>query len=158
MLVNTIMNLIISVGGVGTCPYWNHAKPSSSCKTCIGIHVVLGWSIAKHFPIYGIYFSDTDLESVLCIYLHLYMVTCLVTCLLTLAHAREGWSACVCVCVCEQVFSRAVSAVGTERGGMDKHHGRSVQQETGAALATERRSPAASYSTGCALIRDSACV
>ena len=46
---------------------------------------------------------------------------------------------CVCVClsVCEQVFSRAVSAVGTERGGMDKHHGRSVQQETGAALATE---------------------
>ena len=67
---------------------------------------------------------------------------------------------CVCVClsVCEQVFSRAVSAVGTERGGMDKHHGRSVQQETGAALATERRSPAASYSTGCALIRDRDCV
>ena len=81
---------------------------------------------------------------------------------LTLAHAREGycsWSVCVlCVCVCEQVFSRAVSAVGTERGGMDKHHGRSVQQETGAALATERRSPAASYSTGCALIKDRACV
>ena len=68
---------------------------------------------------------------------------------------------CVCVCVClsvslslsvrlsvslfvrlsasQQVFSRAVSAVGTERGIMDKHHGRSVQQETGAALATERR-------------------
>ena len=44
---------------------------------------------------------------------------------------------CVCVSVCEQVFSRAVSAVGTERGGMDKHHGRSVQQETGAALATD---------------------
>ena len=59
---------------------------------------------------------------------------------------------CVCVSVCEQVFSRAVSAVGTERGGMDKHHGRSVQQETGAALATERRFPAASYSTGCAEI------
>ena len=63
---------------------------------------------------------------------------------------------CVCVClsVCEQVFSRAVSAMGTERGGMDKHHGRSVQQETGAAFATERRFPAASYSMGCALIRD----
>ena len=60
----------------------------------------------------------------------------------------------VCLSVCEQVFSRAVSAVGTERGGMDKHHGRSVQQETGAALATERCFPAASYSTGCALIRD----
>ena len=62
------------------------------------------------------------------------------------------WCVCVClsVClsVCEQVFSRAVSAVGTERGGMDKHHGRSVQQETGAALATERCSPTASYSTG----------
>ena len=60
---------------------------------------------------------------------------------------------CVCVClsVCEQVFSRAVSAVGTERGGMDKHHGRSIQQETGAALA---HFLAASYSTGCALIRD----
>ena len=72
-----------------------------------------------------------------------------------------GFSLCVCVCVsvCEQVFSRAVSAVGTERGGMDKHHGRSVQQETGAALATERRSrTTASYSTGCALIRDRACV
>ena len=65
-------------------------------------------------------------------------------------------SVCVCVClsVCEQVFSRAVSAVGTERGGMDKHHGRSVQQETGAALTTERRFPAASYSLGRALIRD----
>ena len=63
---------------------------------------------------------------------------------------------CVCVClsVCEQVFSRAVSAVGTERGGMDKHHGRSVQQETGATLTTERRFPAASYSLGRALIRD----
>ena len=75
---------------------------------------------------------------------------------LTLAHAREGysWSVCVCVRVCEQVFSRAVSAVGTERGGMDKHHGRSVQQETGAALTTERRFPAASYSLGRALIRD----
>ena len=46
---------------------------------------------------------------------------------------------CVCLSVCERVFSRAVSAVGTERGGMDKHHGRSVQQETGAALTTERR-------------------
>ena len=45
----------------------------------------------------------------------------------------------VSVSLCEQVFSRAVSAVGTEGGGMDKHHGRSVQQETGAALATERR-------------------
>ena len=67
---------------------------------------------------------------------------------------------CVCVCVSasEQVFSRAVSAMGTERGGMDKHHGRSVQQETGAELATERRFPAASYSVGCALIRDRACV
>ena len=61
----------------------------------------------------------------------------------------------VSVSVCEQVFSRNVSAVGTERGGMDKHHRRS---KTGAALATERRSPAASYSTGCALIRDRACV
>ena len=50
--------------------------------------------------------------------------------------------------VCEQVFSRAVSAVGTERGGMDKHHGRSVRQETGAALATERSFLAASYSMG----------
>ena len=69
---------------------------------------------------------------------------------------------CVCVCVsvclsvclsvCEQVFSPAVSAVDTERGGMDKHHGRFVHQETGAALATERRFR---YSTGCALIRDS---
>ena len=45
---------------------------------------------------------------------------------------------CVCLCVrlsvrlCEQVFLRAVSAVGTEREGMDRHHGRSVQQETGA--------------------------
>ena len=78
--------------------------------------------------------------------------------LLTLAHAPEGYLVCVCVSVCEQVFSRAVSAVGTERGGMDKHHGRSVQQETGAALATERRSPAASYSTRCALIRYRACV
>ena len=47
---------------------------------------------------------------------------------------------CVCVCVCLSV-SRAASAMGTERGGMDKHHGRSVQQETGAALATERRFP-----------------
>ena len=48
-----------------------------------------------------------------------------------------------------------MSAVGTERGGMDKHHHeRIVQQETGVALATERRFPAASYSTGCALIRD----
>ena len=55
---------------------------------------------------------------------------------------RKG-KVCVCLSVCEQVFSRAVSAVGTERGGMDKHHGRSVQQETGAALVTERRSPAA---------------
>ena len=62
----------------------------------------------------------------------------------------------MCVSVCEQVFSRAVSAVGTERGNMDKHHGRSVQQETGAALATERR--LYSYSMGCALIRDRACV
>ena len=60
----------------------------------------------------------------------------------------------VCLPVCEQVFSRAVSAVGTERGGMDKHHGRSVQQETEAVSATERRFPAASYSTRCALIRD----
>ena len=60
----------------------------------------------------------------------------------------------VCLSVCEQVFSRTVSAVSTERGGMDKHHGRSVQQETGAALAAERRFPAASYSTGCALFRD----
>ena len=51
-----------------------------------------------------------------------------------------------------------MSAVGIEHGGMDKHHGRSVQQETGAALATERRFPAASYSTGCALIRDRYCV
>ena len=51
-----------------------------------------------------------------------------------------------------------MSAVGTERGGLDKHHGRSVQQETGAALATERRFLAASYSTGCALIRDRHCV
>ena len=58
----------------------------------------------------------------------------------------------MCVCVC------AVSAMGTERGGMDKHHGCSVQQETGAALATERRFPAASYSMGCALIRDCDCV
>ena len=39
----------------------------------------------------------------------------------------------------QQVFSRAVSAVGTEHGVMDKHRGRSAQQETGAALATERR-------------------
>ena len=89
------------------------------------------------------------------------------TALLTFAHAREGYCSCVCVCVsvclcgclavclCEQVFSRAVSAMGTERGGMDKHHGRSVQQETGAALATERRFPAA---MGCALIRDRDCV
>ena len=45
--------------------------------------------------------------------------------------------ACVSVSVCiEQVFSRVVSAVGTEHGVMDKHHGRSVQQETGAALGT----------------------
>ena len=64
----------------------------------------------------------------------------------------------VCLSVCEQVFSRVVSVVGTERGGMDKHRGRSVQQETGAALATERRFPAASYSTGCALIGDRNCV
>ena len=65
---------------------------------------------------------------------------------------------CVCVrlCVCLQVFSRAMSAVGTNMEVMVKHHGRSVQQETGAALATERRFPAASYSTGCALIRDRA--
>ena len=72
---------------------------------------------------------------------------------------REGfcsWS--VCLSVCEQVFSRAVSAVGTERGGVDKHHWRSVQQETGAALATERRSAASSYSTGCVLIKDRDCV
>ena len=62
---------------------------------------------------------------------------------------------CVCLSVCEQVFSRAVSVVGSERGGM---HGHSVQQETGAALATERRFLAASYSTGCALIRDRDCV
>ena len=48
--------------------------------------------------------------------------------------------------------------MGTERGGMDKYHGRSVQQETGAALVTERRFPAASYSMGCALIRDRDCV
>ena len=66
---------------------------------------------------------------------------------------------CVCVTVSVSVclstgFSRAVSAVGTGRGGMEKHHGRFVQQETGAALATERRFLAASYSTGCALIRD----
>ena len=54
-----------------------------------------------------------------------------------------GLCVCVCLSVCEQVISRAVSAMGTERGGMDKHHGRSVQQETGAALATERRFPAA---------------
>ena len=40
-----------------------------------------------------------------------------------------------------------MSAVGTERGGMDKHHGCSVQQDTGAALATERDFPAASYSS-----------
>ena len=43
------------------------------------------------------------------VYVCIYMGT-----LLTLAHAREGycsWS--VCLCVCEQVFSRAVSAVGT---------------------------------------------
>ena len=67
----------------------------------------------------------------------------------------------VFVCVCLSVnrfFRRAVSVMGTERGGMDKHHGRSVQQETGAALATDRRFPAASYSMGCALIRDRACV
>ena len=70
------------------------------------------------------------------------------------------WLVCVCVCVCvclsvcEQVFSRAMSAVGTERGGMDKHHGYSVQQETGVVLATERRFPAASSSMRCALIRD----
>ena len=51
-----------------------------------------------------------------------------------------------------------MSAVGTERGGMDKHHGCSVQQETGTALVTERRFPAASYSTGCALVRDRDCV
>ena len=52
---------------------------------------------------------------------------------------------CVCVrlSVREQVFSRTVSAVGTERGGMDKHHGCSVQQDTGAALATKRDFPAA---------------
>ena len=54
--------------------------------------------------------------------------------------------ACACVCVClsvsEHVFSRTVSAVGVERGGMDKHRGRSVRQETGATLATERRFPA----------------
>ena len=31
-------------------------------------------------------------------------------------------------------------------------------KETGVALTTERRFPAASYSTGCALIRDRACV
>ena len=43
----------------------------------------------------------------------------------------------VCLSVCEQVFLQAVSAVGTERGGTDKHHGRSVQKESGAALATE---------------------
>ena len=65
-----------------------------------------------------------------------------------------GLCVCVCLSVCEQVFSRAVSAVGTERGGMDKHHGCSVQKETGAALTTERRFPAASYSLGHALIRD----
>ena len=71
---------------------------------------------------------------------------------------------CVCVCTCVSVClsflaSRVdMSAMGTERGGMDKHHGRSVQQETGAALATERRFSAASYSMGCALIRDRACV
>ena len=47
-----------------------------------------------------------------------------------------------------------MSAVGTKRGGMDKHHGHSVEQETGAALATERCFLAASYSTGYALIRD----
>ena len=67
---------------------------------------------------------------------------------------------CVCVCrsLCEQVFSRAASAVGTERGGIDKHHGRSVHQETGTALAIERRFLGAGYSTGCALIRDHNCV
>ena len=48
-----------------------------------------------------------------------------------------------------------MSAVGTERGGMEKHHGHSAQQETGAASATERRS--AGYSTGCALIIGAHC-
>ena len=62
------------------------------------------------------------------------------------------------VSVSQTVFSRAVSAVGTERGGMDKHHGRSLQKEARAALATERRFPATSSSTGCALIRDHDCV
>ena len=71
---------------------------------------------------------------------------------------------CLCVClsvclsVCEQVFSRAMSAMGAERGGTNKHHGRSVQQESGAALGTERCFPAASYSIGCALFRDRDCV
>ena len=45
----------------------------------------------------------------------------------------------MCLCVFQQIFSRAVSAMGTECGGMDKHHGCSVKQETGAALARERR-------------------
>ena len=63
-----------------------------------------------------------------------------------------GWSS-----LSQPVFSRAVSAVGTERGGMYKHHGRSLQKETRAALATERRFPATSSSTGCALIRDHDC-
>ena len=61
---------------------------------------------------------------------------------------------CVCRSVSQQAFSRAVSAVGTEHRSMDKHHGHSVQQETGAALATERCLPVASYSTECILIRD----
>ena len=52
------------------------------------------------------------------------------------------------VSVCQRVFSRAVSAVGTEHGGMDKHYGRSAQQETGAVMAAERRFPAASIPRG----------
>ena len=50
-----------------------------------------------------------------------------------------------------------MSAVGTECGGMEEHHGRSAQQETGVALATERRFLAAGYSTGCALIIGAHC-
>ena len=59
-----------------------------------------------------------------------------------LNRACAGGSWCVCLC-------------------LSKHHGRSVQQKKtkkcGAALATESRFPAASYSTGCALVRDRDC-
>ena len=34
--------------------------------------------------------------------------------------------------------TRLQPTVSTERGGIDKHHGRSVQQETGATLAKEK--------------------